>query len=69
MKLKIVETKTQVNIDVGGIAVALTIAFVVLKLIGRISWSWWWVFSPLWLGVIILGLALAAAAYWEDRNG
>lgn len=32
----------------------LTIAFIVLKLIGKISWSWIWVLSPLWLGFILL---------------
>ena len=29
--------------------VLLTIVFIVLKLIGIISWSWWWVLSPLWI--------------------
>ena len=29
----------------------LTIAFIVLKLIGAIEWSWWWVLSPLWIPV------------------
>lgn len=29
--------------------VLLTIVFIVLKLIGKISWSWWWVLSPLWI--------------------
>jgi hypothetical protein len=29
--------------------------FIALKLAGVITWSWWWVLSPLWLG----GLALA----------
>lgn len=34
----------------------LTIVFVTLKLIGTITWSWWWVLSPLWIptAVIIL---------------
>ena len=27
----------------------LTTAFVVLKLLGVIAWSWWWVTAPLWL--------------------
>ncbi len=27
----------------------LTIVFVVLKLLGRIHWSWWWVLSPIWI--------------------
>lgn len=31
----------------------LTVAFVVLKLIGIIDWSWWWVFSPLWIPISI----------------
>ena len=31
------------------IASILTIVFVVLKLTNNISWSWWWVLSPLWI--------------------
>lgn len=27
----------------------LTIAFIVLKLMGYIAWSWLWVLSPLWI--------------------
>jgi hypothetical protein len=27
----------------------LTIVFVVLKLLDKIDWSWWWVLSPLWI--------------------
>lgn len=29
----------------------LTIVFIVLKLCGTITWSWWWVLAPLWLGI------------------
>lgn len=43
--------KTQTN---GlGIVEVLLIIFLVLKLCKLIDWSWWWVFSPLWIGVII----------------
>lgn len=31
----------------------LTIAFIVLKLTKVIDWSWWWVLSPLWIGVVL----------------
>ena len=31
----------------------LTIAFIVLKLTGYISWNWWWVLSPLWIEAAI----------------
>ena len=33
------------------LATLLTVLFVALKLLGIISWSWWWVLSPLWLGL------------------
>jgi len=31
----------------------LTIVFITLKLIGTITWSWWWVLCPLWAGFAI----------------
>lgn len=37
----------------GGFAGALTIAFIVLKLVGVIDWSWLWVLSPLWISFIL----------------
>lgn len=42
----------KVNFDLS-VGTILTITFVVLKLIGIISWSWWWIFSPLWISIII----------------
>ncbi len=47
----------------GGIGFSglLTIAFIVLKLCKVIEWSWWWVLSPLWIGVG-LGLAILIIA-------
>lgn len=32
----------------------LALAFIVLKLAGVISWSWWWVLSPIWIPTIIV---------------
>ena len=40
----------------------VTIAFVVLKLCKVIDWSWWWVFSPLWIPlaiIVVLGILIA----------
>ena len=31
----------------------LTIVFIVLKLTKVITWSWWWVLSPLWIAFLI----------------
>jgi len=33
----------------------LAFLFLILKLIGNIVWSWWWVFSPLWVASLLLG--------------
>lgn len=40
----------------------LTIVFIVLKLCGVISWSWWWVLCPLW-GPFALGLLIVLAVF------
>lgn len=44
----------------GGIGFAglLTLAFIVLKLCNVITWSWWWVLSPIWLTACIVVLIL-----------
>lgn len=31
----------------------LTIVFIVLKLLGKIKWSWIWVLSPMWISLIV----------------
>ena len=36
----------------------LTIAFIILKLTGFISWSWFWVLSPIWISVAIVLIIL-----------
>ncbi len=36
----------------------LTVAFVVLRLIGVIAWSWWWVLSPLWISAALVAVIL-----------
>jgi energy-coupling factor transporter transmembrane protein EcfT len=46
----------------------LTIVFIALKLLGKITWSWLWVLSPLWISAIfvvccILGAILFAHIY------
>lgn len=35
----------------GGFLGILTLIFVIAKIAGLIDWSWWWVFSPIWIGV------------------
>ena len=39
----------------------LTIAFIVMKCLNQITWSWVWVLSPLWLPIAISILVLFGA--------
>jgi len=32
----------------------LLLAFIVLKLCNVISWSWWWVLSPVWISLLLI---------------
>jgi hypothetical protein len=32
----------------------LTVLFIGLKLTGYITWSWWWVLSPMWIPIVLL---------------
>ena len=41
-----------------GVVDVLGIVFIVLKLIGTITWSWWWVLSPWWIVLILAFIAL-----------
>jgi len=43
----------------GGISFSglLTCIFIFLKLTGHITWSWWWVLSPLWISFILFVIA------------
>jgi hypothetical protein len=34
-----------------GFASLLTVLFIGLKLTHYIDWSWWWVLSPMWIGL------------------
>lgn len=42
----------------------LTVAFVVLKLCGIITWSWWWVLSPIWIPIAIVILLFIILFIW-----
>lgn len=49
----------------GGFTGLLTVAFIVLKLCGVISWGWGWVLAPLWisLAVVLIIVAIALVGY------
>ena len=41
-----------------GVSSVVGIVFIILKLVGVIEWSWWWVTLPLWGGIVLLGVLL-----------
>lgn len=45
----------------------LLVAFIVLKLCGVINWSWWWVFSPVWipLAIVVVILIIYGWVTWK----
>jgi predicted small integral membrane protein len=43
----------------------LGVAFIVLKLVGIINWSWWWVLAPFWLIPALLVIVLLID-YWLE---
>jgi len=44
-----------------GFTELLTIVFIVLKLLGKITWSWWWVLSPLLISIALVIFVLIIA--------
>jgi len=53
-----------------GFAGLLTIVFIVLKLLGKITWSWWWVLSPIWISilfVIVIVIISAIILVWLGK--
>ena len=58
--------KNKLTISIGNLSLStvLFIVFLILKLTGYISWSWWWVTAPLWawpvivFGIIVIVLCL-----------
>lgn len=45
----------------------LAIAFIVLKLVGIIKWSWLWVLAPIWIPTVIVILLIIAIAIFANK--
>jgi phosphoglycerol transferase MdoB-like AlkP superfamily enzyme len=39
-----------------GIGTITGVVFIVLKLTDVIDWSWWWVLSPFWIPLVLVGV-------------
>lgn len=60
------------SIDINtSFVMALTVVFVVLKIMNVIAWSWWWVLSPLWISavvVLVIGVIALVSIWVEDKR-
>jgi len=49
------KTNKNVSIQLTGVLnVIVFLAFFLAKIYDKIDWSWWWVFSPLWIPLALL---------------
>lgn len=46
----------------------LLVVFVVLKLTNNITWSWWWVMSPLWIPAVLAVLLGVLVVVIKEQN-
>jgi hypothetical protein len=52
-----------------GLLSGLTLLFAAGKIFGFLNWSWWWVFSPIWIPVVVwLGIVILACLVGEVRK-
>ena len=63
---------TNKNIKIGCVtplSVIVFLAFFFAKIYDKIDWSWWWVFSPLWIPaifVIIVVIIMIILKIWIE---
>lgn len=41
------------------ILMVICATFIVLKVFGVLRWGWIWIFSPLWIPILLLGIIIA----------
>lgn len=58
MNYEIQTNNSNNNAGGGWFLSALAIVFIVLKLLGKITWSWVWVLSPIWIPLVLFTIAL-----------
>lgn len=58
-----VSTTTTTPTGFGPLAV-IGIVFVILKLVGVINWSWWWVLSPFLAFPVLVGVTIGVSIWY-----
>lgn len=42
-----------IKISFPAFPISLTVVFIILQMTHVINWSWWWIISPLWIGIAL----------------
>lgn len=50
-----------ITIEILGVVVFLTFFFA--KIFDKIDWSWWWVFSPLWIPIALVLIIILVGSF------
>lgn len=63
-------SKTMKKETSGGMSTlgVLQIIFIVLKCVGVIDWSWWAVFTPFWINLALIAIAVAVLLICYRRD-
>lgn len=67
--MNVYSAKAEANSSGIGFLGLLGIVFIVLKLIGIINWSWWWVLAPIWMPATLIIFILIIAAIYAVKKG
>ena len=64
--MKKTTSNDKLSVDVSGVEFfeLLFLLFLGLKLAGKIDWSWWWVFAPLWVPLALVGIMIILITIW-----
>ena len=54
----------RININLTPISIVLTCIFFTLKILGYVTWSWVWVFAPIWLAILSVFPAFVIMLVW-----
>lgn len=56
---------TEKKIDLAGPCWTLFLVFLVLRITGQVQWSWWVVFSPIWIAAVVILLLAFISEFFK----
>ena len=58
------ESNQQLTMGAGMFFELMFLMFLGLKISGKIDWSWWWVFAPIWVPISVVLVILGIIALY-----